>query len=212
MWVKQLSLRNFRGFESLALSLDRPVTVLVGANGSGKTSVLRAIAAAIGWIQSGDEQRQPSRAPAFVRSADVRSSSETAEIRIDFRHVDVSATVKLSCHRGERWKLGARDESTLFDRAEKPVVVWASTDRLAKLDADRGGLIDNAMLRLERKSSDSDRGVLALVSGSSYRQFVEWFKEREDIENARRVAARDFAVQDRSWPRCVARSRRWCRR
>lgn len=56
MWIRSLSLQNFRCFERLALPLDPHVTVLVGANGAGKTAVLDALAVAIGGWLSGTGQ------------------------------------------------------------------------------------------------------------------------------------------------------------
>lgn len=51
MRIRRLQLRNFRCFEALDLELEPRVTLLVGANGSGKTSVLDALAvAAGGWL------------------------------------------------------------------------------------------------------------------------------------------------------------------
>lgn len=44
MRLHKLSLTNFRGFASLELPLDPELTVLVGVNGAGKTSILDAIA------------------------------------------------------------------------------------------------------------------------------------------------------------------------
>ena len=43
MHVSHLSLHAFRSYDSLELSLDRGVTVLVGANGQGKTNVVEAV-------------------------------------------------------------------------------------------------------------------------------------------------------------------------
>ncbi|MCB9583902.1 MAG: AAA family ATPase [Polyangiaceae bacterium] len=43
MRLTRLIIENFRGFEQLELDLDQPVIVLVGINGSGKTTVLDAI-------------------------------------------------------------------------------------------------------------------------------------------------------------------------
>src|SRR3954451_18147166 len=43
MHVSHLSLHAFRSYDSLELSLDRGVTVLVGANGQGKTNIVEAV-------------------------------------------------------------------------------------------------------------------------------------------------------------------------
>jgi DNA repair exonuclease SbcCD ATPase subunit len=44
MRIHSLTMKDFRGFEDATLDLDRPLTVLFGVNGSGKSSVLVAIA------------------------------------------------------------------------------------------------------------------------------------------------------------------------
>ena len=47
MRLRRLTLESFRGFESLDLELHPQLTVLVGANGSGKTSILDALVMAL---------------------------------------------------------------------------------------------------------------------------------------------------------------------
>lgn len=52
MRIRELKIENFRGFESLTLELHPQCTLLVGANGAGKTSVLDALAVVLGsWVQ-----------------------------------------------------------------------------------------------------------------------------------------------------------------
>ena len=41
--VKEVKLKNFRCHEDFALDLNRPTSLIIGANGSGKTSILEAI-------------------------------------------------------------------------------------------------------------------------------------------------------------------------
>ena len=41
--IKELSLKNFRCFEDLSVSFSTPYTVLIGVNGSGKSSILDAL-------------------------------------------------------------------------------------------------------------------------------------------------------------------------
>lgn len=56
MAIKQLTLRNIGRFEQLILPLaplnqgKSNVTVFVGNNGSGKTSILRALATSLSWL------------------------------------------------------------------------------------------------------------------------------------------------------------------
>ena len=47
MFLKKISLQNFRCFEKIEVDFNQRLTVLVGANGAGKTSVLDAIAIAV---------------------------------------------------------------------------------------------------------------------------------------------------------------------
>lgn len=47
MYLEKLSLRNFKGFESIDLTFHPNMTVIVGANGAGKTSILEAAAIAV---------------------------------------------------------------------------------------------------------------------------------------------------------------------
>lgn len=51
MYLEKLKLHNFRCYEKLEMDFNRQLTVLVGKNGSGKTTVLEAIAIALGtWF------------------------------------------------------------------------------------------------------------------------------------------------------------------
>lgn len=50
MLLERITLHNFRGFEDLELTFHPNMTVLVGANGSGKSTILEAIATAVSTI------------------------------------------------------------------------------------------------------------------------------------------------------------------
>jgi predicted ATP-binding protein involved in virulence len=53
MKLEHLQLENFRGFESLALPFDPSFTLLLGANGAGKTAVLEGAAVALAAFSLG---------------------------------------------------------------------------------------------------------------------------------------------------------------
>ena len=43
MRINELHLKNFRCFEELTINFSTPYTVLIGINGSGKSSILDAL-------------------------------------------------------------------------------------------------------------------------------------------------------------------------
>lgn len=81
MRVERLELENFRGIHKLSLSFPTPVTVLAGINGSGKTTILQALATLL-WrlghaLHEGVRERQP------LQAADVRNGTQTALLLIE---------------------------------------------------------------------------------------------------------------------------------
>lgn len=59
MLLRQVQLQNFRAFEEVALDLDEQLTVLVGRNAAGKTTLLEGIAVALGaWIGAFPNMRE----------------------------------------------------------------------------------------------------------------------------------------------------------
>lgn len=52
MKIKEISIKNFRCYENLNISLDDKYTLLIGSNGAGKTTILDAISIALGGYVS----------------------------------------------------------------------------------------------------------------------------------------------------------------
>lgn len=52
MRVNSIKVQNFRCFESMTVNFDSRLTVLVGKNGAGKSTVLDAVTIALGALSS----------------------------------------------------------------------------------------------------------------------------------------------------------------
>ena len=77
MRIDQLSVKNFRGFDSREFSLHPQFNLIVGVNGTGKTSALDALAVAIGSLFLG------------VKGADSRHIRANEVLLGDFEHEDI---------------------------------------------------------------------------------------------------------------------------
>jgi predicted ATP-binding protein involved in virulence len=182
MRVKHLSLTNFRGFASLELSLDRPVTVLVGVNGAGKTSVLRAVAAAAEALQN-----RSGGQIAVLDRRDLRVGSLEGEVRCQAGARNTDFQVSLRADTRSDWRGGATSTSTInvgMLPFHKFFAFLVGTERQ----------LPTAWVPKDAAAGRDDPGVLATASG--YGRFLSWFKEREDAENARRVARADLTLED----------------
>jgi len=131
MWAKHLNLVCFRGFKSLDLDLDRPLTVLIGANGSGKTSVLRAVASAQSWLLSIYNRRH--ELPGVeLDERDLRLGATHGEILTRWRHgaYDFGFRVWWSAEE-PKWQGFFHESSSneLFREAGRPYLFLVGTDR-----------------------------------------------------------------------------------
>jgi predicted ATP-binding protein involved in virulence len=186
MRVKHLSLTNFRGFASLELDLDRPVTVLIGVNGAGKTSVLRAVAASITTLQNVSGIGSSSKG-APLDQRDLRSGTDRSDVRCQLADQSFDSTIALrALATAPAWDGGAsasleanskRNGSRLFG-------FFVGTERQ----------VPSAWVPTNSNTHEDNLGVLAKTPG--YGRFLNWFKEREDAENARRVARADLTLED----------------
>jgi len=186
MWAKHLTLTNFRGFERLELDLDRPVTVLVGVNGSGKTSVLRAIAAAVETL------RNRSAGPiASLDRRDLRVGSPEGEVhcRVSVRNFES----RVDLHHDTRSPHWGGGSATLPNTSIISLGMLPVHDFFAFLAGTERHLL-TAWVPTNATAQEDSLSVLATVPG--YGRFLAWFKEREDAENARRVARADLTLED----------------
>jgi predicted ATP-dependent endonuclease of OLD family len=87
MLVEKLEIDGFRGIQSLRLALDPKLTVLVGENGVGKTSILDAIAILLDnyvarWLRGSAQSAER------LRDADIKIGCHTARISISVKSSD----------------------------------------------------------------------------------------------------------------------------
>lgn len=216
MKLTQLTLENFRGFKKLELMLDPQLTVIVGANGAGKSSVLDAIAILLSRITSrvrGGAGRRD------IRELDIHNKSSYALIKahaVDENAMDIdwqALKVKSGHLRPEITKdndslshyvktiqkkitenteaINNNDFHLINENSSIPTFAYYPINR-AVLDIP---------LRIRKKHAFSqlDAWDGALTSASNFRHFFEWFREREDFENEKKIHAnnnnKDYQIE-----------------
>lgn len=156
--LKRLELENFRGFEKLALEFEDDLTVIVGANGAGKTTVLDAIVA--------------TKRPEGLKHTDARTAGSRITTQLTTRGPGGDAqvtTVHYTFH-ADGSGGGGRSQA-----GELPVMfVYRVNRQVTDLTPDA------ASTSYSNSWSATDRWYDA---SASYEDFFHWFKSVEDMEN-----------------------------
>ena len=204
--LRHLSLELFRGFEALELPLGRRLTLLMGENGAGKTSVLDAMAVALGEIQSHLPQV---KGRGFRKTGDIHQSAGKLA---PYTRVGLTASDGLQWDR-MRW----RDKSRT---TVKQVPFYAVGTRALRKHLDQTVLdpfnegqpfvmpvfayygVGRALLDvpLSRKGFDVDEQPFAALSGaleadSRFRTAFAWFYAKENEELRLKNESKDFELR-----------------
>lgn len=190
MRIDKIWLESFRGFDSLEMHFDPHVTALVGINGAGKTTVLEAVSVLLSRLHASVTTR-PGKGPRF-EDRDVQNGR-------DYTECSIAAHV---CGQDARW-------TAVHTRRGYPVVrssysgdLKSVVDQVQATNAKGQWAlplavkypVTRAAIEIPQRIKDHTEfsplsaydGALS-GAGASFRQFFRWFREREDVENERRL-------------------------
>jgi predicted ATP-binding protein involved in virulence len=204
MEIQRLTLNNIGLFENLRIRLAPTeqnlsnITVFVGNNGAGKTSVLKALATSLSWFTTRLRTEKGSGTPiaeeAIFNSANAGSieievcdpialsSSSTQSNREPFFKWTLAkgrkgrkAQYSSSLNDCTRLANHYRETLTQDNKTSLPMIAFYPVERVV-LDIPLRIKTKHTFLQLDGYEN-------ALGQGVDFRRFFEWFREREDSEN-----------------------------
>lgn len=195
MRLEQLTIENFRGFESLSLRFHPEVTVLVGANGSGKTTVLEAVVLVLANLLLPDNAWDKGEGVRRILAADYRSGTSGSSVALSLEHngreasceskleavLDASGRVEESKHSYHSTGYLHLFYEASGSRRSVPIFCYYDVERHARDSTPRSR---DAVFRTPRAAWDD-----AWNAKAGFHELFQWFRELEDMENAERIDA-----------------------
>ena len=197
MQIQSFSLKNIGQFQDLSVSLapttqfTSNITVFIGNNGSGKTSLLKSVATALTWFVARLKHDKSNGTP--IPESVILNTANAAAVEIivndqNLRQQRQAYTWRITKNRTARkaefstylselnqltdyykqW-LGDDDQSSL------PLIAFYPVER---------SVIDIPLkIREKHQFLQIDGYDNALNNAVDFRRFFEWFRDREDVEN-----------------------------
>lgn len=195
MKLKSVTIENYRAIEKLELSLDQSLTVLHGANGHGKTSVLSAIAVGLGeslgsfldelsFDLSEEDWREGTGPPrVVVESTDGITGERHGEEAIEERE-EAQRRAKNDAIRPRL------DEALATKEEDMPIVAFYGTDRMLS------DIPDWVLSQRGSQYRPSRRAALkGALAHTDFKDLLTWFYFKENEELRERRERRDFDYQ-----------------
>ena len=196
VYIKTLTLTNYRGVQFTSLDLDKSLNVFVGVNGAGKSTVLDAVAIMLSWAvnrvrRAGGSGRQ-------ILEDDITNHFSSASIELSF--VNGNQTFHWRLAKSRKGHTSPQKPSNLTQLSQYTKQLQADIDK--KEEAVNIPLfvyypVNRAVLDIPLRIRTRHSFDLltayddSLTSGADFRKFFEWFREREDLENERLVHSKN---------------------
>lgn len=196
MKLQKMTLENFRAFKSAEISFEPDITVLVGGNGSGKSSALQGLLLPLQKIVNSYLYNEGSEAIDYndFKLYSIQSSDNSLlsvkefNIKVSFDILDFSYEVSESINA----KFAINNKILIPDnvlasnythilrvnKPNKPIVVFYSADRAIDTS------INLDALTADYNLSDPFLAYTdAFDAKTDFTEFLTWFKAREDLDN-----------------------------
>jgi len=192
MYVKKLLIENFRGIRKMELELHPKMNVFIGINGAGKSSVLDALGYLFfPFIQILSGQKINYDYANRFPDTEINNGEANSRLELDIAHKNLNdLTYIIRSARTTQYSPGEIPPSNIYPHewenyfigTEHPnaniIVYYRVRREVDKISIDAW---------TDRNFRKQDAFIDALAPKVDFKEFFEWFRNREDLENEERA-------------------------
>lgn len=187
MKIKAINLVNFKGFKNASLTFDEQLTVIIGANGSGKSSILDAISITLSWIIA--RIRNAKGQGLYIAEEQIHNGSKNGNIEASFDNIN-SIAIPSKTKRGynKAGEIILNDLNSYCENTRANIEAneqQTSIPIFVKYGVGRAVVDIPLRIRKPHIFEPFETYENSLRGDANFRSFFEWYRNQEDIENER---------------------------
>lgn len=197
MQIQSFSLKNIGQFQDLSVSLaptqhyPSKITVFIGNNGSGKTSLLKSVATALTWFVARLKHDKSNGTP--IPESVILNTANSAAVEIIVNDQNLQRQKQAYTWRITKNRTARKVEFTTYltelNQLTDYYKQWLGQDDQSSLPLIAFYPVERSVIDIPLKIREKHQFLQidgydnALNNAVDFRRFFEWFRDREDIEN-----------------------------
>ena len=202
MRLENVELENFRAIESAKLELSGKSTVIFGVNGTGKSSILRAINLLYANIINQVVNRKELKQNYTLQLEDIKYGKKETKISalIDFEDDKIEYCRKMVRSTGKRTHdlISLKKIADIFHEKYITDEEQGNISIFANYGTNRLVLDIPLRIRTHHTFDIYSAFEKAIENKIDFRTFFEWYRNQEDYENEQKIETGDLDYQDRA--------------
>lgn len=197
MQIQSFSLKNIGQFQDLSVSLaptqhyPSNITVFIGNNGSGKTSLLKSVTTALTWFVARLKHDKSNGTP--IPESVILNTANSAAVEIIVNDQNLQQQKQAYTWRITKNRTARKAEFTTYltelNQLTHYYKQWLEQDDQSSLPLIAFYPVERSVIDIPLKIREKHQFLQidgydnALNNAVDFRRFFEWFRDREDIEN-----------------------------
>lgn len=197
MQIQSFSLKNIGQFQDLSVSLaptqhhPSKITVFIGNNGSGKTSLLKSVATALTWFVARLKHDKSNGTP--IPESVILNTANSAAVEIIVNDQNLQQQKQAYTWRITKNRTARKVEFTTYltelNQLTDYYKQWLGQDDQSSLPLIAFYPVERSVIEIPLKIREKHQFLQidgydnALNNAVDFRRFFEWFRDREDVEN-----------------------------